>query len=76
MRRARSRTRTRNLVIHRDLKPSNILVDNDGAVHLLGFGIATLLDPRDGAGERPDWVSTAMPGLHSRHGLGIPDINN
>jgi len=56
-----------NLIVHRDIKPQNVLVDADGKVRLLDFGVAKLIDPgpesdvtatrEGGAGLTPDFAA-------------------
>jgi eukaryotic-like serine/threonine-protein kinase len=55
-----------NLVVHRDIKPEHVLIDANGGVKLIDFGIAKLLQP-----DNPE-----LAAIHTRTGMRVmtPDF--
>jgi hypothetical protein len=53
----------KNLLVHRDIKPNNVLVDAEGNIKLLDFGVAKLVEPEGGQSQSPDLTGTFMRGV-------------
>jgi Tol biopolymer transport system component/tRNA A-37 threonylcarbamoyl transferase component Bud32 len=50
-------------LVHRDLKPGNVMVDDDGRIRILDFGLAKTVDARGPAGRGSDQPTLTSPPL-------------
>jgi len=60
-----------NLIIHRDIKPSNILIDNQGTINVIDFGIAQMITKHDKTSTQVYTKNSASPEQILGHNVSI-----